>query len=67
MSIAKVTEITAQSPDGFERAIQHGIERAAKTIHNIQSAWIKDQELVIESGKPRQYRVTMKVTFLLDQ
>lgn len=67
MTIARVTEITAQSSEGFDRAIQHGIERAAKTLHNIQSAWIKDQELVIESGRPKLYRVTMKVTFVLDE
>ena len=67
MSIARVTEITSQSAVGFDRAIEHGIERASKTLHNIRSAWIKDQELVIESGRPKLYRVTMKVTFVLDE
>lgn len=67
MTIARVTEITSQSPEGFDRAIEHGIARASKSIERIQSAWIKDQELVIESGKPKLYRVTMKLTYVVEQ
>jgi flavin-binding protein dodecin len=67
MSIAKVTEISAQSPNSFEDAIQQGIERASKTIRNIQSAWIKEQQVIInEQGRITNYRVDMKITFVLD-
>ena len=65
-SIAKVTEITAQSPDGFEHAIRTGVERLNKTIRNLQSVWIKDQEVVLDGGKIKNFRVTMKVTFLVE-
>ncbi|MFW5925713.1 MAG: dodecin family protein [Myxococcota bacterium] len=67
MSVARVTEITAQSNKGFEDAIQQGIARANKTIENIQSAWVKDQKLAIEGGKIVGWRVDMKVTFILKE
>jgi len=65
MSVAKVTEITASSDKSFEDAIQSGISRAAKTLDNIQSAWIKDHEVEVRDGKITQYRVRMKITFIL--
>jgi dodecin len=68
MSIAKITEISAQSPTSFEDAIQEGITRASKTIRNIQTAWIKEQQVVVnEQGHITNYRVGMKITFLLDE
>lgn len=65
MSIAKVTEIIASSPNSFEDAVQEGIKRADKTLKNLRSAWIKGQKVVIENGKITEYRVTMKVSFVL--
>ena len=67
MSIGKVTEITAQSSQSFEDAIEKGMARTAKTLKNIQSAWIKEQKVSCdENGKITAYRVDMKVTFLLE-
>ena len=66
MSVAKITEITAESNSGFEAAIQEGIARATKTLQNVQQVWIKDQEIRVQGGKPQSYRVTMKVTFVLN-
>lgn len=67
MSIAKITEVSAQSPNSFEDAIQQGIARASKTIRNIQSAWIKEQQVVVDAqGQVTGYRVDMKITFILD-
>ena len=66
MSVAKVTEIIASSPKGFEHAVQVGIERAHKTLKNVRAAWIKDHEVMVEDGKIAEYRVTLKVTFVLD-
>ena len=66
MSIAKVTEITASSNVSFEDAVRLGINRAAKTIENLQSAWIKDQEVAIKDGKITEYRVRLKLTFILN-
>lgn len=65
MSVAKVTEIIASSPAGFEDAIQEGIKRADKTLDNVRGAWIKDQKVVVEKGKITEYRVTMRVSFIL--
>ena len=65
MSIARVTEITASSPKSFEEAIDEGIARASKTLDNITSAWIKEQKVQVQDGKVTEYRVTMKVTFVL--
>jgi flavin-binding protein dodecin len=67
MSIAKISEISAQSSTSFEDAVQQGIARASKTIRNIQSAWIKEQQVVVnDSGQITNYRVVMKITFLLE-
>lgn len=66
MSVAKITEITATSTKSFEDALQQGITRASKTLSNIQSAWIADQEVGIKDGKINEYRVRMKVTFILN-
>ncbi len=66
MSVARVTEITATSAKSFEDAIQMGIARANKTLQNVKGAWIKDQKVVVDSGKISAYRIVMKVTFVLN-
>lgn len=66
MSVARVTEIKASSAKGFEDAIQQGIAKAAKTIHNIKGAWVAEQEVVVDNDKITEYRVLMKVTFIVD-
>lgn len=66
MSVAKVTEITATSDKSFEDAVKLGIERAGKTLKNIASAWVKDQQVTIAGGKITQYRVNLKLTFVLE-
>jgi flavin-binding protein dodecin len=65
MSVAKVTEIISSSPKSFEDAVQSGIKRASKTLTNIRGAWIKDQKVTVEKGKIIEYRVIMRVTFVL--
>lgn len=65
MSVAKVVEITAASPKSFEDAIQTGITRASKTLEDIQGAWVKEQKVVVKGNKIVEYRVDMKVTFVL--
>lgn len=65
MSIARVTEVKSSSKVSFEDAIKTGIKRASETLENIKGAWIGDQEVVIENGKVEEYRVLMKVTFVL--
>jgi flavin-binding protein dodecin len=65
MSVAKVSEITASSAKSFEDAIHTGLARANKTLQNVTSAWIQDQEVDIENGKIVGYKVRMKITFIL--
>lgn len=66
MSIARVTEISATSPDSFDEATKRGIERASKTLRGITSAWVKDQNVMIENGKITDFKVNLVVTFVLD-
>jgi flavin-binding protein dodecin len=66
MSVAKVTEITSSSSKSFEDALQAGIKRANKTLENVQSAWIQDHEVSIKDGNITEYRVRMKITFILN-
>ncbi len=66
MSVAKIIEISSESTSSFEDAIRQGVETSAKTVRNIQSAWVKEQSVVVENGKIVKYRVVLKVTFVLD-
>lgn len=65
MSVAKVTEITAESGKGFREAIDKAIERASETLDQIEGAWVKDMKVSVKDGKVDKYRVTLKVTFVL--
>ena len=67
MTVASVTEISAASPESFEAAIREGIERANKTLRNIQSAWVKDMNVLIDDGQIRAYKVNLLVTFVLEE
>jgi flavin-binding protein dodecin len=66
MSVAKIIELSAESPTSFEDAIVQGINQASKSIHGIKSAWVKEQHVVINNDKVSLYRVDLKVTFVLD-
>ena len=66
MSVAKVIEISADSPKSFEDAIVQGIAKASKSVHGIKSAWVKEQHVVVENDKVALYRVDLKMTFVLD-
>ncbi len=67
MSVARVTEIIAGSNKSFDDAVKNGVKRASKTLKNVQSAWVKDQSVIVKNGKITEYRVVMKVTFVLDE
>ena len=65
MTVAKTTEISATSTVSFEDAMQQGIARASKTLQNITGAWVQDQKVEIKDGAITNYRVSMKITFVL--
>ena len=67
MSVARVTEIIASSPKSFEDAVRVGVKRASETLDNVQGAWVQDQKVVCEDGKVVEYRVNLKVTFVLNK
>ncbi len=65
MSMGKVIELTCSSPKSFDDAIRTGLERAKQTLDEIRGAWIKEQKVVFENGQITEFRVDMKVSFLL--
>ncbi len=65
-SVAKVSEISCTSSVSFEDAIKNGLARAEKTIRNIRSAWIKEQQVRVKAGKITEYQVNMLITFVLE-
>lgn len=65
MAVARVTEITASSKKSFEDALNIGVSRACETLKNVEGAWVQDQKVIIKEGKIVEYRVNMKVTFIL--
>jgi flavin-binding protein dodecin len=66
MSVARVTEIIAQSPNSFDEAVKNGIERACRTLKNVQTAWVQNQTVTVDNDKVTAYRVNLKVTFVLE-
>ena len=67
MAIAKVVEVNSSSNKSFEDAIQTGIQKVTETIKNVQGAWINEQKVVIKDNKITEYRVNLKISFLVDQ
>ncbi len=65
-SVARVVEISASSETSFDDAIKQGVARAAETLRGLRSAWVKEQEVTITDGQVSEYRVHLKVTFVLE-
>lgn len=65
-TVARVTEISAVSPNGFEDAIKVGIDRATQTLRNVTSAWVKEQRVEVNDGAIVNYQVNLMITFVLD-
>jgi len=67
MSVAKVSEIIASSPTSFDDAIKIGVARAHKTLTNLKSAWVKNQQILLDKdGHIMEYRVQLKITFVIE-
>jgi dodecin len=66
MSVAKVVELSATSPDSFEDAIRQAIAKASETLRGIQSAWVKEQIARVENGSISEFQVNVQVTFVLE-
>lgn len=66
MTVARVTEIISSSTVGFDDAVQQGVTRAVKTLKNVKGAWVQDQKVQITDGKISEYRVNLKISFVLE-
>ncbi|UPH72133.1 dodecin family protein [Abyssibius alkaniclasticus] len=66
MSVARITEISASSTKSFEDAVHQGIARASQTLKNVEGAWVESQKVIVSNGQITEYRVMMKVTFVLE-
>jgi flavin-binding protein dodecin len=67
MSVAKVIEVSASSPDGFEAAIQEAITKSKETVRGIKSAWVKEQQVRVDTdGNVTEYQVNVMITFVVD-
>ena len=66
MSVAKVIEVSATSTESFDDAVKVGIQKSGETLRNIQGAWVSEQKVDVEDGRIVAYRVTLRVTFILE-
>ena len=66
-SVAKVIELTASSPKSIEDAVENGVRRANSTLDQVEGAWLQDIKCVVKNGKIAEWRVNMKITFLLKE
>lgn len=67
MSIARVTELISSSSKSFEDAVENGVKRANQTLKNVKGAWVEGQKVVCEGGRITEYRVILKVSFVLNE
>ncbi len=65
MSVVKIIEISASSSKSFEKAVKNGIKSASESLKNITGAWVESQKVTVKDGEISQYRVIMKVSFVL--
>jgi flavin-binding protein dodecin len=65
-SVARITQISARSDQGFDDAVRVGVDRANATLRNVTGAWVKDQKVEVEGGQISAYQVVLEVTFILD-
>lgn len=65
MAVAKILELTSRSSKSFDDAVEMGISKATESVDDIQSAWVKDQQVLLQGGKINEYQVTLKLTFLV--
>lgn len=66
MSVARISEISSTSKKSFADAVENGVKRASKTLKNVTGAWVADHEVSISKGKISEYKVRLKVTFVLE-
>jgi hypothetical protein len=66
MSVAKVIEVTASSTQSFDDAVRVGIEKSGESLRHIKGAWVSEQKVDVEDGKIVAYRVTLRITFVLE-
>jgi len=66
LSVARVTEISATNPNSFAEAVEEGVKRATSTLRNVEGAWVKDQNVLIENGNIVGYQVNLAITFILE-
>jgi flavin-binding protein dodecin len=67
MTVARVTEMSAISDQSFEDAINMAVNRATQTLRNVESAWVKDQNVLIENNSIQGYKVNLAITFVLEE
>ena len=67
MSVARVTELSATSDESFEDAVNMAVQRATQTLRNVESAWVKDQNVLIENNNITGYKVNVAITFVLEE
>ncbi len=67
MTVARVTEMSAISDQSFEDAINMAVNRATQTLRNVESAWVKDMNVLIENNSIQGYKVNVAITFVLEE
>lgn len=67
MTVARVTEMSAVSDQSIEDAVNMAVKRATQTLRNVESAWVKDQNVLIENGNITGYKANLAITFVLEE
>jgi dodecin len=65
-NVARITQISARSSQGFDDAVRTGVERASQTLRNVSGAWVKEQKAIVQDGQITEYQVVLEITFVLE-
>ena len=66
MAVVKVIEVMAESTKSWEDATRLAVRKASKTIKGISSAWVQDQSVTVVDGEVTKYRVSLKLSFAIN-
>ncbi|WP_030244507.1 dodecin [Streptomyces sp. NRRL S-350] len=64
--VYRVTEIVGSSTESVDAAIRNGVERAARTLRNLDWFEVGQVRGHLEDGRIKHYQVCIKVGFRLE-
>jgi dodecin len=62
-SVYRVTEVIGVSTEGWAEAAANAVETAAKSVRDLRIAEVVREDVTIENGAVKNYRVRLAISF----